>query len=67
MELSVVIVSYNVSSYLKQALLSVTEAASGIDHEIIVVDNHSSDGSDEMVRREYHTVSGERAATPGSC
>jgi GT2 family glycosyltransferase len=56
MELSVVIVSYNVSSYLKQALLSVTEAASGIDHEIIVVDNHSSDGSDEMVRREYHTV-----------
>ena len=56
MELSVVIVSYNVSSYLKQALLSVIEAASGIEHEIIVVDNHSSDGSDEMVRREFKMV-----------
>jgi O-antigen biosynthesis protein len=56
MELSVIIVSYNVRDYLRQALLSVIEAAEKINHEIIVVDNHSSDGSSEMVRREFPSV-----------
>ncbi|MFN2313925.1 MAG: glycosyltransferase family 2 protein [Bacteroidales bacterium] len=56
MELSVIIVSYNVRDYLRQALRSVITAAGKINHEITVVDNHSSDGSPEMVRKEYPSV-----------
>jgi len=52
MELSVIIVSWNVRDYLRQALKSVVEAAREISHEIIVVDNHSSDGSAEMAEME---------------
>jgi len=56
MELSVIIVSYNVRDYLRQALLSLIRAAASIDHEITVVDNASSDGSVEMVRNEFSSV-----------
>lgn len=56
MELSAVIVSYNVRDYLRQALLSLSRAAEGIQHEITVVDNASSDGSAEMVRDEFSSV-----------
>ncbi len=39
MELSVIIVSFNVREYLKNCLVSVQTAARDIDHEILVVDN----------------------------
>jgi len=53
MDLSVIIVSYNVSGYLKECLKSVNTAIKTIDSEIIVVDNNSSDDSCEMVSREF--------------
>lgn len=53
MDLSIVIVSYNVKEYLEQALRSVAEAAAGTESEITVVDNGSSDGSPAMVRSCY--------------
>jgi GT2 family glycosyltransferase len=56
MELSVIIVSYNVRDYLRQALHSVIAAAAGISHEITVVDNCSSDGSARMVMSEFRSV-----------
>lgn len=56
MELSVIIVSYNVRDYLRQALSSFIAAAEGISHEITVVDNKSSDGSPEMVEKEFPSV-----------
>ena len=56
MELSVIIVSYNVRDYLRQALSSVITAAEKFIHEITVVDNHSSDGSPEMVSKEFASV-----------
>lgn len=56
MELSVIIVSFNVCALLRQALLSLNEAARSISHEIIVVDNNSSDGSAEMVCKEFPGV-----------
>jgi GT2 family glycosyltransferase len=56
MELSAVIVSYNVRDYLRQALLSLIRAAESIRHEITVVDNASCDGSAEMVRDEFSFV-----------
>lgn len=56
MELSVIIISYNVCDYLRQALASVITATTGISREIIVVDNHSSDGSVAMTRDEFRDV-----------
>ncbi|MEO0789068.1 MAG: glycosyltransferase, partial [Bacteroidota bacterium] len=48
MELSVVIVNYNVRYFLEQALGSVERAIAGIEAEVFVVDNHSSDDSVEV-------------------
>src|SRR5437868_5482666 len=56
MVLSVIIVSYNVKYFLEQALHSVRKAASGMKAEVFVVDNHSADGSCEMVRRKFPEV-----------
>ena len=53
MELSVIIISYNVREYLGKALGSLLTSATGIDCELIVVDNNSSDGSAMMVRELY--------------
>ncbi|CAN5917387.1 glycosyltransferase family 2 protein [soil metagenome] len=56
MKLSVIIVSYNVRYFLEQALLSVRKAAAGLEVEVLVVDNHSRDGSGEMVRQLFPEV-----------
>ena len=56
MKLSIVIVSYNVCSYLEQCLQSVQTALEGIDGEMFVVDNHSDDDSVEVVRNRYPWV-----------
>lgn len=45
LQLSVIIVNYNVKYFLEQCLSSVVRACKDIDAEIIVVDNHSTDGS----------------------
>ena len=45
MDLSVIIVNYNVKYFLEQCLCSVQKAITNIDAEIIVIDNHSNDGS----------------------
>lgn len=47
MELSVIIVNYNVKYFLEQCLYSVCKACEKIEAEIFVVDNHSTDGSKE--------------------
>lgn len=49
MTLSIIIVNYNVRLLLEQCLLSVRKAAVGIDAEVFVVDNVSSDGSLEYL------------------
>ena len=56
MELSVVIVNYNVKYFLEQCLLSVARAVEGISTEVFVVDNASVDGSAEMVRDRFPFV-----------
>jgi GT2 family glycosyltransferase len=56
MQLSVIIVSYNVNEYLKNCLHSVKKASETLDCEIFVVDNNSGDSSVEMVRREFPEV-----------
>ena len=49
MQLSIIIVNYNVGYFLEQCLHAVRNALTGIDAEIIVVDNHSTDGSMEWL------------------
>ncbi len=56
MDLSVIIVSYNVRDFLKQCLVSVHNSMEDIDHEIFVVDNDSNDGSYDMVKAEFPRV-----------
>lgn len=51
-DISVVIVSWNVEKQLRRCLSSVM-AQSGVAFEVFVVDNASSDGSGEMVKKEF--------------
>lgn len=46
LQLSVIIVNYNVKYFLEQCLRSVVNACDNIMAEIIVIDNNSSDGSE---------------------
>jgi O-antigen biosynthesis protein len=45
LQLSVIIVNYNVKFFLEQCLLSAAKATKNIDAEIFLVDNNSTDGS----------------------
>ena len=56
MKVSIVIVNYNVRDFLEQCLRSVFRATGGIDSEVFVVDNHSVDGSQAMVRDKFPQV-----------
>ncbi len=56
MQLSVVIVNYNVKYFLEQALHTVRKACLGLEAEVFVVDNHSVDGSCEMVKNLFPEV-----------
>ena len=51
MQLSVIILNYNVRYFLEQCVLSVQKALINLDAEIIVVDNNSSDDSCAMMKR----------------
>jgi len=55
-DLSVIIVSYNVKYFLRQCLQSVARAMEGLRVEVWVVDNASIDGSVEMVKEEFPWV-----------
>ena len=57
-DLSIVIVSWNVQALLERCLLSLTkhQGQHALQCEIIVVDNASTDGSAEMVRRLFPMV-----------
>ena len=50
MKLSIIIVNYNVKYFLEQCLCSVRAAIAGMEAEVLVVDNHSADGSVEYLR-----------------
>jgi GT2 family glycosyltransferase len=56
MQLSVIILNYNVRYFLEQCVLSVQKALENIDSEIIVVDNNSSDDSCEMMKQRFPNV-----------
>ena len=55
-DLSIIIVNYNDEKFLKDCLSSVYNETPHISFEIIFVDNHSSDNSVELVKREFPKV-----------
>jgi GT2 family glycosyltransferase len=56
MQLSVIILNYNVEYFLEQCVLSVQKALKDIDAEIIVIDNNSSDGSCAMMKAKFPMI-----------
>jgi GT2 family glycosyltransferase len=55
-DLSIIIVSYNVRDYLLKCLASIQQHIAGVDYEVIVVDNDSSDGSADAVAAAFSNV-----------
>ena len=53
MKVSIIIVNYNVKYFLEVCLHSVYRALHGINGEVIVIDNNSSDDSCTMLRNKY--------------
>jgi len=53
---SIIIVSFNTRVVLRECLESVLRESAGLRVEILIVDNHSSDGSPEMVESEFPQV-----------
>ncbi len=56
MQLSVIILNYNVRYFLEQCVYSVQKALENIDGEIIVVDNNSQDESCAMIKQLFPKV-----------
>ena len=55
-QLSIIIVNYNSRSLIEQCLVSVDKAITGINTEIIIVDNNSNDGSKEYLPPKFAHV-----------
>jgi GT2 family glycosyltransferase len=55
-QISIIIVSYNVRPFLINLLESVKRALSGLSHEIIIIDNASTDGSVQMLKARYPEI-----------
>ena len=56
MELSIIIVNYNVKEFLQNLVHSLQKAVSKLNYEIIVVDNASDDGSVEFIREKFPKI-----------
>ncbi len=55
-DVSIVIASFNTRDVLRECLESVERESAGLRVEVLVVDNHSSDGSPQMIEREFPQV-----------
>lgn len=56
MQLSIIIVSYNTCEITRACLQSIYDSKVELEYEIILIDNASTDGSVEMVQREFTEV-----------
>jgi GT2 family glycosyltransferase len=57
MDLSIVIVNWNAKDYLENCLKSIYRETEDLAFEVFVVDNASSDGSREMIKKAFPQVS----------
>jgi GT2 family glycosyltransferase len=55
-DLSIIIVSFNTREILKNCINSIYETVKNLSYEIIVVDNASSDGSPELIEKEFKNI-----------
>ena len=55
-DLGIVIVNWNTRDYLKKCLETVAASQGEFSCRVVVVDNASTDGSPDMVRREFPQV-----------
>lgn len=55
-QVSIIIVNYNTKTLLRSCIHSIYEQTANLSYEIIVVDNASSDGSVELVTKEFPDV-----------
>jgi GT2 family glycosyltransferase/lipopolysaccharide/colanic/teichoic acid biosynthesis glycosyltransferase len=55
-DLSIIIVNYNVKEFLQNLLHSIEKASLNISNEILIVDNASDDGSVELIREKFPSV-----------
>ncbi len=56
MQLSIIILNYNVRYFLELCVLSVQNAIQNLDAEIIVIDNNSSDDSCKMMKLRFPNI-----------
>ncbi|MEJ2507345.1 MAG: glycosyltransferase, partial [Ignavibacteriaceae bacterium] len=56
MDLSIIIVNYNVKEFLQNLLYSIEKASTNITKEVIVVDNASDDGSVNLIKEKFPSV-----------
>ncbi|MBN8832769.1 MAG: glycosyltransferase family 2 protein [Sphingobacteriales bacterium] len=56
LQLSIIIVNYNVKYFLEQCLFSLQAALTNIESEIFVIDNASTDGSKEYLTKKFNWV-----------
>ena len=53
LDLSIIIINYNVKEFLQNLLHSIEKASANISKEIIIVDNASDDGSVELIKQRF--------------
>ncbi|HEY6906731.1 MAG TPA: glycosyltransferase family 2 protein, partial [Ignavibacteriaceae bacterium] len=56
MDLSIIIVNYNVKEFLQNLIHSIRKAGTSLNYEIIIVDNSSSDGSVDFISEKFPDV-----------
>ncbi len=56
MDLSIIIVNWNSADYVKKCLSSLNANTTGVEHEIIVVDNGSYDSCEKMIAKDFPAV-----------
>ncbi|NWG29109.1 MAG: glycosyltransferase [Ignavibacteriaceae bacterium] len=56
MDLSIIIVNYNVKEFLQNLLHSIEKASLNISKEIIIIDNASDDGSVDVIKEKFPSV-----------
>jgi N-acetylglucosaminyl-diphospho-decaprenol L-rhamnosyltransferase len=56
MDLSIIIVNWNSKDYLAKCLESIYSNIKSLQYEVIVIDNASYDGADEIINKEYPSV-----------
>jgi GT2 family glycosyltransferase len=56
LDLSIIIVNYNVKEFIQNLLHSIVKAGAGLQYEVIIIDNASNDGSVEFIKEKFPNV-----------